>query len=241
MEWIFSGILFFCASFFHGITGFGFGIIALPLVVIFSDPHESIVVILTLAIVNVIYLAIKTWADVLFGMVKRFFVFSLMGLPCGLYFFIHFDVVALKTAISLITILFGLFLLSKASFRLKNENLAESFIGFLSGFFQTSIGLSGIPPAVYLTFQDCEKMNFRASINAFFLFLMPCAVLIFWFLGGVDRNAFVRGIPFIPVVLLGQYLGIKSIKIFSQEAFKKIVILTILTTGLYNLASIFLR
>jgi uncharacterized membrane protein YfcA len=238
MEWFLLGTIFFSASFFHGITGFGFGIVALPLIVIFSNPHESIVVILTLGTVNVVYLATQTWRDVLFGMVKRFSVFSLIGLPCGLYFFIHFDTAALKIAISLISVLFGLFLLSRISFKLKNENLAESCTGFLSGFFQTSIGLSGIPPAVYLTSQDYEKMSFRASINAFFLFLMPCALVVFWFLGGVDKNAFVRGLPFIPAVILGQYLGIKSIKIFSQAAFKKIVILTILISGLYNLASI---
>jgi len=241
MEWILSGIIFFCASFFHGITGFGFGIIALPLLVIFSDPHESIIVTVTLGVVNVTYLAVKTWEDILFKMVKRLFVFAVMGLPCGLYFFIHLKVAALKISVSLITVLFGLLLLSKWSFTSKKEFLAQSCVGFLSGFFQTSIGLSGIPPAAYLTFRDYEKLSFRASINAFFLFLMPCALLIFWFFSGVDKSAFVRGLSFIPVVIAGQYLGTKSIKVFSQEAFKRIVILTILVTGAYNLTSSVLR
>ncbi len=236
-ESILLGALFFLASFFHGITGFGFGIIALPLMIIFFDPHESIVTILTLGTINVIYLSMKTWDKVLFKMVKRLVIFALIGLPFGLYFFFYFKGPSLKIAISLVTVLFGLLLLSNLSLKLRNERLAESCVGFLSGFFQTSIGLSGIPPAVYLTLQAYEKVSFRASINAFFLFLMPCAVVIFWFFSGVDTSAFVIGIPFIPAVIVGQYLGMKSIKVFSQETFNKIVILTIMVSGIYNLAS----
>jgi uncharacterized membrane protein YfcA len=237
MQWILLGSLFFCASFFHGITGFGFGIIALPLLIIFSDPHESVITVMTLGTINVIYLAIKTRHKIPFKMVKRVLIFSLAGLPCGLFFFLRFTGPSLRIAISLLSASFGLILLSKVSFRFRNEKLAESCVGFLSGFFQTSVGLAGIPPAVYLTLQSYEKLIFRAGINALFLFLMPCALVLFWFFSHIDTSAFLRGIPFIPIVILGQHLGMKSIKVFSQATFNKIVILTIMVSGIYTLTS----
>jgi len=169
-------------------------------------------------------------------MVKRLFLFGLFGLPFGAYFFVNFDVKALKISISALVVLFGLLLLSKWTHRFKRTSLTESCIGFLSGFFQMSVGLTGIPPAVYLTLQDYKKLNFRASINAFLLILPPVGLVFFWFLIGADKGAFVRGIAYVPAVVIGQYLGVKLSRRFSQVLFKRIVTLTILGTGIYNLA-----
>jgi len=236
MEWILSGLIFSGGSFFHGITGFGFVILTLPFLIIFHDPHEAVIICIALGVANTIYLAIQTWKDIIFGMVKRLFLFGLFGLPFGAYFFVNFDVKALKISISALVVLFGLLLLSKWTHRFKRTSLTESCIGFLSGFFQMSVGLTGIPPAVYLTLQDYKKLNFRASINAFLLILPPVGLVFFWFLIGADKGAFVRGIAYVPAVVIGQYLGVKLSRRFSQVLFKRIVTLTILGTGIYNLA-----
>ncbi len=241
MEIIQLSLVIFCGSFFHGITGFGFGILALPFLIIFYNPHESVILTVTLAIINTIYLAIRTWNDIIVAMVKRFVIFGILGLPFGIYFFVHFEVSTLKLIISVIIVLFSLSLLVKWSYKFKNEKFADSFVGFLSGVFQTSIGLSGIPPAVYLTIQDYNKVDFRASINAFFLFIMPCGLLVFWLLGGVNERIFYKAIPFVPMVIFGQYLGKKLSNRFSQEVFKKIVIFTVLVTGIYNLVYLYLK
>jgi uncharacterized membrane protein YfcA len=241
VEMIQLSMVIFGGSFFHGITGFGFGILALPFLIIFYNPHESIIITVTLAIINTIYLAIRTWNDMTVALVRRFVVFGIFGLPFGIYFFVNFNVTTLKLIISVIIILFSLSLLFKWSYKFKNKKFADSFVGFLSGVFQTSIGLSGIPPVVYLTIQNCNKLSFRASINAFFLFLMPCGLAIFWSLGGVDESVFYKAVPFIPIVICGQYLGIKLSKRFSQVMFRKIVIFTVMTAGIYNLAYLYLK
>jgi uncharacterized protein len=241
MEWLTIGIILSSGSFFHGITGFGFVIFALPFLIVFHEPHDCIIMCTILGMANTGYLALRTHQDIVLGVVKRVFLFSILGLPFGAYFFVNFDVEALKIAISVCVVFFGLLLLRNWSFRFKRTSVIESVVGFLSGFFQMSVGLTGIPPAVYLTLQGYSKSNFRASINAFLLLLAPIALIMFWFLVKEDRGMFVSGVQYVPMVIAGQYLGMKASTKVSQKLFRKIVIFTILGAGLYNVFSVFLR
>ena len=236
LGWLLPNLIVVGASFFHGMTGFGFGIVALPFMIIFHDPHESVIVCTFLGMINVIKLAVKTRESIRLKTVRRITLFSLPGLPLGGYVFAHFDVGRLKALISTLTVLFGLFLLSKWVHQFRREKLAESVVGFLAGFFQTSVGLSGIPPAIYLTLQGYEKDRFRASINAMFLAVTGVGLLTFFFVWGVSREVLLLGFSLIPAVLVGQWVGARLSGRVSQSLFNKIVTLGIVGSGLYNLA-----
>ncbi len=234
MEWLLPNLIVVGASLFHGLTGFGFGIVALPFMIIFHDPHESVIVCTMLGMINVIKLAVKTREAIRLKTVKRIFLFSLPGLPLGGYVFAHFDVGRLKVLISTLTVLFGLFLLSKWVHQIRRENLAESIVGFLAGFFQTSVGLSGIPPAIYVTLQGYEKDQLRASINAMFLAVAAMGMVTFYFVWGVSKEVLLLGVSLIPAVFLGQWAGVRLSGRVSQSLFRKIVILSIVGSGFYN-------
>jgi uncharacterized membrane protein YfcA len=49
--------------------------------------------------------------------------------------------------------------------------------------------------------------------------------------------AIARGIPFILAAIAGQYFGMKSIRVLSQASFNRLTFLTILSSGVYSLAS----
>ncbi len=235
MEWVLLCIIFFGSSLFHGITGFGFVIVALPLIIIFHNPHQSVFLIVFLGFINTINLAIRTWRDIIFKMVKILFVCSIFGLPCGAYLYVHFNIIELKIFISTLILLFGLLLLSKWSYQFKKENIAQACVGFLAGVFQTSVGLTGIPPAVYLTLQKYNKSSFRASINAFLLCISPIGLAVLWFLSDTSKSVFIKGVSFLPIVIIGQYVGVKLSNRVPQQRFRIIVIWTILGSALYNL------
>jgi len=168
-------------------------------------------------------------------MVKTIFLFSLLGLPGGLYVFVNFDLTQLKALIASLTVIFGCLLLPQWSFKSRNEKIAESLVGFLSGFFQGSVGMVGIPPAIYITIQGVQKAYFRASINAINLILGTVGLILFRYFSHVQGSVYIHGLFFIPVIFAGQFLGVYYSEKVSQKLFKKLVLFTIIGSGLYSL------
>ncbi len=292
MDWVLTGIIFFVSSCLHGITGFGFVILALPLLILFSDPHDAVVICTILAAVNAVILIFRTWRDILFPMVKTIFLSSLLGLPVGLFVFLNFDLTRLKALIASLTVICGCLLLPQWSFKFdgfvkspsvplkaglrftfvaaayhpstphssgfarlasgafyaaiglatfyeiikfKNEKIAESVVGFLSGFFQGSVGMVGIPPALYITIQGIQKAYFRANLNAIILILGTIGIILFRYFSPVPASVYIHGLLFIPVIFAGQVVGIRYGSRVSQQLFRKLVLFTIIGSGLYSL------
>lgn len=241
MDWVLPGIIFFVSSFFHGITGFGFIILALPLLIFFSNPHEAVIICTILGTINALILMIRTWREILFPTVRNIFLFSLLGLPGGLYIFVNSDLNQLKALIGSLTVILGFILLPKWSFKFKNEKIAETCVGLLTGFFQGSVGMTGIPLAVYITIQGIQKVYFRASINAILLILGIIGLILFKNFSHVPSDVYLKGLVFIPAVIFGQFLGVMVSRKVSQELFKKMVIYTIIGSGLYSLMQLGLK
>jgi uncharacterized membrane protein YfcA len=203
--------------------------------IIFSDPHESIIISTTLALIVGANLLIKTWKDIALKMVKKIFIFNLLGLPLGLFVFLTFNIDNLKVLIGIFIVFFGLLLLLNWNYKIKNENVAEPCVGLLTGFFQGSIGLPGIPLAIYITLQDFQKKYFRGTINVILCLSGLIGLVLFWSFSQVHKDAYLKGILFAPVGIIGLNTGFKVSNRVSQKLFRKIVNFIIIGSGAYNL------
>jgi uncharacterized protein len=241
LEWILPGGIFFLSSFFHGITGFGFIILALPLLVLFIQPHDAVIICTILGTINALILLFRTWRGILFPTVRNILLFSLLGLPGGLYVFVNSDLRQLNALISFLVVALGLVLLPKWSIKFRNVKIAEPCVGFLTGLFQGSVGMTGIPPAVYITIQGIQKAGFRASINAILLILGTIGLILFRNFSDVPGMVYWKGLLFVPVIVAGQSFGVAVSGRVSQELFRKMVIYTIIGSGLYGLAQLGLK
>ena len=240
MEWIITCTIFFVGSVLHALTGFGFVVFALPILIMFKEPHQVVILCTFLGFLSCAFLMIRSYHDVHFSSIKRILAFSVLGLPFGALIFKSFDITALRFLISTMICLFAFTLLFR-NLKIGNRGIYEPITGFFTGVFQTSIGMPGIPPAVYFTLKGYNQYKFRGSINAVNLCLTAIALIIFWCIKKTELAFYTNAFSFFPMIVIGQYVGWKVHEKLSREVFRKIVIITIIISSMYNLIRIVIK
>lgn len=236
-DWLTSAMIILLAATLQGITGFGFALISLPLLLLVYDPHTAVVLNIMLSIVSLSLLVYKVRQEVIIPMVKNLFLGSLLGIPLGVYIFYSFDVNLLKLTISVITLIFSLILISGLTVKNATGRLWENTVGSVSGFLTGSIGMPGPPIILFLSNQKMPKDRFRATTSAFFVFAYIVSILFMAWSGAIDRSIVLTVVSLIPFAILGGHLGYLIFPLVPQSKFHYGVTCLVLTSSLYSLAT----
>lgn len=227
------GFAAFAAAFVAGLAGFAFGMVAMAIWLHLLSPTQTAILITGYAIVIQGYAVWKLRHALKPKRLVPFIVGGLIGIPLGVELLRLLPAAPMRTGIGLFLIAFSLYSLLKPALpQLKGERkLADGGIGVLSGVIGGATGLAGVLPTIWSTLRGWPKDEQRAVFQpvAVALFLIGAA----W-LGGtgtVDRaslNLFLIGLP---VVLLGTWLGLKLYGRLDEAAFRKVVLIVVLLSG----------
>jgi uncharacterized protein len=229
--WILAGIVIFIASLTMSVAGFGFGLIATPLLFLFLD--SRLVVLFSTGLGSIIgllvFLQARKYANA--KIMSILGLTSLAGLPIGVYLISHVSSPILKIIIGVLVIIFAVLFGTGRTFKITRENLGSAVSGFIGGVLMSGAGLGGPPVIMFLLNQEHEKHAFRASI-AFFLVISGIASFAALGISGTVTSAnLVQTLTFIPMVVIAYYTGIKILPHINQTMFKKIVLAIILISG----------
>lgn len=75
----------------QGITGFGLVIIAAPLLMIFYDPRETVLMMFTVALLTGIVQTFLVWKDARYKLIGTILVGYIVAQPFGFWIFAHFS------------------------------------------------------------------------------------------------------------------------------------------------------
>ena len=236
--WIAAPLAVFTAGALQGITGFGFALIAVPLLLLVFDARMAIALNLLISFCTQLALSFRVRQGIIKPLLINLFQGSLLGLPLGLYIFLHFDVRTLKIIISILTIGFALLLLQKnITLACPASQWVERLVGSLSGFLTTSVGIPGPPVILFLNTQGLSKDKFRATSSAYFTLLYSVSLALLASFGGLNINAAFTAFILLPFAFLGSHLGIFLFPRIPQKYFRQGVPLLVIATGLYSLFS----
>ena len=151
MTWVAALLVVGLAGFLTGVTGFGFSVLSVPLLLILYPPHDVVVMALCLVPLTSALLLLTPH---LRGLLDRRLCltltgFSLIGLPIGLVMFHWFDPVWVSALIGLALVgyaWYGLF----ADRQWSARHAWPVPSGILGGVLATSTGLSGPAVAMYV-------------------------------------------------------------------------------------------
>lgn len=147
------------ASLIQGITGFGFALVAVPLLSLFIPEIKDITpVIVIYSLITNIIIVYRSRKYVELKKIIPLIIFSIIATPLGTYILISFKVKTLKFIIGIIIIITALAMLKNFKIKIKNEKISYGIIGILSGILNGSTGLSGPPVVLFLTNQGEKKM-----------------------------------------------------------------------------------
>lgn len=229
-------ILFFfvcivlAASILQTSTGFGFSIIATPLLLLLFAPETAIQLNLILSIVISLALLLKMFADINLAIVKRLAMGSIIGAPIGVMFLT-------LVAADVLKIVVGLLLIGVTGVLIKQLTLRQSpkrdgVVGGISGMLTASIGMPGPPLIVYFAGARMSKEVTRATTLAFFLFIYPVSLTLQAVFVGIELEVWRLSLFALPIVALGLVVGQMLFQRISQRSFRRIIFALLLLAGI---------
>lgn len=235
---IFAAIIVLLASFVRAVSGFGYALIATPLLTFVFDAKSVVVMNIILANVSniVVLYHMRRHIDV-----KRVIFLSLggiLGVPVGVYLLSWLDPLMIKLAIAVIVVPSSLVLLLGHSHQFKRDHLGCSVAGFAGGILTASTSLGGPPVVLFLINQGLTLEKFVGTIAAYFMFVGIISISVFSSLGMITTDLLIRIATLIPVSLLGIYIGIKVMPKINMTLFRRIGLSIVCITALVIVVSL---
>lgn len=190
----------------QSISGFGFALIAVPLISLMVDPRVAVVVATFVGAVASTTQAFVERRHVDWDIARRLTLASYLGMPLGLVAFLVFAERALRVTVG-VAVLFALVTLV-AGFRLPPErHRFDWLLGSFSGALATSTSTNGPPLVFVLQARGLGPEQFRATINVIFSFVNFGAIALFVAAGKVDSRGLAGAAIAVPVLGLSMRVG----------------------------------
>jgi uncharacterized membrane protein YfcA len=230
-------IIVLFASVVMGLTGFGFALIALPLLILFLPFKVAVPLITVCSVFLNAYMLHTVRRSVQIRRILPLTVMGILGMITGTYFLVSVEITTLKLLIGLVVILFAAAFLSGFGWKIKNERLAFVPVGFLSGLLGGAMSISGPPIVLFFSNQGMEKKTFRANLIVYFLGLYLATTLNYFISGLVSTELLQYAVYMVPVLIIGTMLGIRLYKVVDEALFRKITLILVLIKGFMTILS----
>ncbi len=203
-------ILMVClAGFTQGLTGFGFGLVAMPLLLLSMDIKEAsaLTVLLNLIVCGMTFLSTRSHYS--FRQGAALVVGACLGVPVGVYALVRLNEAFLLRSLGLVMLFFSANELILV--RLKPIRLSERLglpVGLLSGSLTGAFGMGG-PPVVAFTYsQPWTKEQIVAVLQVVFGLSTVIRLLLLGTAGFLATPILIIGlwsvVPLVVAIALGQ-------------------------------------
>ncbi len=217
------------ASSVQAVTGFGFALVAVPLLSIVVDPVDTVIVVTMVGLGLTTIAARRERAHILRAPAKRMIVGGLVGMPLGLVALIGLEEQALRIVIAVVITTLVVALALRV--RLGSGVKAQWGAGVASGALLTSTGLNGPPLVLTLQSMQVSPAVTRGTLQRVFQGQDVAAVLAFVLVGRVNLEIVVLALSGMVGVPLGWAWGDRLFGKFSPEVFRIVVLATLLVAA----------
>jgi uncharacterized membrane protein YfcA len=229
-----AGVVF-GAYIVRGMSGFGAGLVATPLLV-FLFPMTTVVPAMALLVFLLfIFLTLRDRHEVAWDEFRRLLLPTIVGVASGLALFAVLDN-------RLLLKLLGGFLVAYASYMLisqwagaRQRSLSEKWawpLGFLGAFIDSVFGGGGgTLVVIYMHGRAVSKAQFRATLAMLWFIEMMARVGGYTLAGFYTQGTLGLVVLMLPFMLAGTWVGEKLTARISHEAFTRILAIMLLLSG----------
>ena len=218
------------AAVLQSISGFGFSLLAMPLLSIFVDIQDAVVIATLCGIfTNAVHLR-KDFQLVERSIARRISLSALIGMPLGVVVLSVFSATHMRAIIGAVIVV--LVFLMMRNFILKTENTnVDIVLGAFSGLLATSVSTNGPPLVFLLQSKQLDPWRLRATL-AYVFTISGCASFIVLMIAGKGSiEASQYAMLSLPAMYLGTVVGRKARLRVTQEAFKRLMYVLLLATA----------
>ena len=238
---IFAAFIVLLASFVRAVSGFGYALIATPLLTFIFEAKSVVVMNIILgSAANILvlyhmrrYIDLKRVAFINLG--------GILGVPIGAYLLSQLDPSIIKLAIAAVVIPFSLILLLGHSHQFKRDTLGCGVAGFMGGVLAASTSFGGPPVVLFLLNQGLVPERFVGTLAAYFMFISIITIGAFSSLGMITTDLLTNVAILFPALFLGSYVGIKVLPKINVALFKRIASSIVCVTALAIIVSLLIE
>ena len=218
----------------RGATGFGAGVVAIPMLALMLPLNVVIPVITTLGIVASLGQSLQEFRYVDWRALRGLALPSAIGLALGLWLFASLDQALLLRAFAAFIIVYGLWsLVPRAPGAGAPPRALAAAAGGAGGLVATLFGgMAGPFYAIYLRALNLDKRRFRASISSVLLCLGLVRAGGYGSLGFYDRRAIAMLVLCAPAMVLAMFAGDLWHARLEQAKFERVVALLLAGSGI---------
>ena len=233
MVWVGVFLAVAVASAAQALSGFGFALIATPLVAVLVGPKEAVVGLTIVGPVLTTQLWLRDRGSVDRDATGVITVAALLGMPLGILVLTRADERTLTALIAIAVIAFALLL--GRGLRVPARRSTDVVAGFTAGVLATSTGTSGPPIVIALSAKEMAPTVFRSTISVIFLIQSGVALLAFALAQQFDVDAVLVALAGLPGVILGAMVGERGFRRLDAQAFRRVVLAMLLLSGVVAL------
>ena len=214
-----------------GLTGFGLAIVGVPLLLVFFEPAEVVVLIAFTSVFTNAVIIQDSWREVETRSIFSLIPWAILGLVFGTEVLLSVNPDYIRLGVGVIVVLSAILLLRDVTVRGIEGRWGTVLAGATSGALSTSTGIAGPPIVLLFAARGLPKASFRASNAAYFLLLSVAIVVVLFARSIVEVSQLWTAAALVPAAFIGKTLGTTLVKRLSNEAFRKITLMVVLFTG----------
>jgi uncharacterized membrane protein YfcA len=224
-------------AFIQAITGFGFALLAVPVLAFRVSVHEAVVLSACMGTVSSGWQSINLRRFANGELVRRYVLASIFGIPLGYVAFIVFSDRVLRILVGL-SVLGGTVVVATMRDRTVNQ-VVQRVLGILSGALLVATSTNGPPIVLALQAQGMQKQEFRGTLARIFFVSGAISVILFAFAGRLDTKTLIGVIAALPALLTAVWLGNRLVTKVRDEMFRYAVLMLLCFAGISSLVSAF--
>ena len=229
-----SGLIVCLAAFVQSTTGFGFALVAVPLLATVSGPQRAVVSVTAVSVLLSAWVGWRHRAALDREAVVGYTWTGLVGMPAGLLVLLVVSSSTLKILVGIVVLLaVGAMLLR---FRASGRGWQVA-AGLLSGALLTSTGMNGPPIVIGIDARDLTPAQFRATLQAIFGLQGIVAIGLFAASGLLDREVGMLVAAYAVAVPIGWGLGTMVFTRLSPSRFRRGVMAMLVVSALVALVT----
>lgn len=233
VAWI--GAAVFLAYIVRGMSGFGAGLVAAPLLALVLPVHVVVPMSGLLVFVLFIFLTMRDRAHVVWREFRLLVPPTVAGVVAGLLLFRTLDNQLLIVMLGGFLVLYASYMLAVHAFGLPQFRLSERWaipLGFSGAFFDTLFGGGGgTLVVIYMNARGLGRMEFRATIATLWFVEMIARIGGYGIGGYYTREVLVLVAALIPVMWAGTWVGERLGNRVSPETFSRILAVMLMLSG----------
>jgi len=220
-----------------GVTGFGFGLVIIPILLTIFPPTTVVAVNRVLGFVTGVVILGQDHGHVERGVVARLIPWSTIGLVGGVAVLTRVDATVIRLLAGAVVIVFATLATANCPIPGIGSRYAPAVAGAASGLMGTSIGMSGPPVVLLLTSRALSPLVFRATITGYFVVLDVIAITLLISAGAFGWEEARISAVLLPFALVGRSIGRVVGTRVERERFRRLTLGLLILTGLSAVAT----